>query len=74
MRITRKMLEAYIAEINKSYVISISVRYFNGYTHVYNGGQTLYTGSTPACYTALSIFMDGLHTGMWLETNSEVGQ
>lgn len=72
MRITRKMLEDYIAEINKLYVISISVSYFNGCTHIYNGGHSLYTGSTPECYNALSIFMEGMHVGMWLEANSEV--
>lgn len=72
MRITRKMLESYISEINKSYDISLSVHYFNGYTHVYNSGRNLYTGSTPECYNALSIFMDGLHVGMGLVLNSEV--
>ena len=72
MRITRKMLESYISEINKSYDITISVQYFNGYTYVYNSGQNLYTGTTPECYNALSIFMDGLHTDMWLEANSGV--
>lgn len=72
MRITRKMLEDYIAEINKAYEISLSVQYFNGCTHVYNSGCNLCTGTTPECYKALSIFIDGLRAGMWLELNSEV--
>lgn len=72
MRITRKMLENRVSELNKAYSISLSVQYFNGCTHVYNGTRTLVVGTTPECYDALSIFLDGLYTGMWLEANSEV--
>ena len=68
----RKMLEDYIAEINKAYDISLSVQYFNGCTHVYNSGRNLCTGTTPECYNALSLFMSGFHMGMWVEANSEV--
>lgn len=72
MRITRKMLESYISEINMTYGTSLSVQYFNGCTHVYNSGRSLCVGSTPQCYNALSIFMDGLYAGMGLVLNSEV--
>lgn len=72
MRITRSMLESYVSEINKSYNMNLSVKYFNGCTHLYNSGYTIEVGTTPYCYNALSIFMHGFHTGMLVIVNREV--
>lgn len=72
MRITRNMLESYISEINATYNITLSVEYFNGCTHIYESQSTIYVGTTPECYNALSVFMNGMHVGMQLQVNSEV--
>lgn len=72
MRITRNMLESYISEINATYNISLSVEYFNGCTHIYESQHTIYVRTTPECYNALSLFIDGIHVGMRLQVNSEV--
>lgn len=71
MRITRKMLESYVSEINNAYDLSLSVQYFNGYTHIYNNGYSIESGTTPECYRALQIFMNGFYVGREFN-NSEV--
>ena len=72
MRITRTMLENYVSETNGKYELSLSVEYFNGYTHIYNSGYSIYSGTTPKCYRALQIFMKGFHVGVDLTINNEV--
>lgn len=71
MRITRSMLESYVSEINSAYDLSLSVQYFNGCTHLYNG-YSIESGTTPECYRALQIFMKGFHVGVNLTINGEV--
>ena len=61
MRITRNMLESYVSEINETYNMNLSVKYFNGCTHLYYSGHTIEVGTTPQCYYAVSIFMLGFH-------------
>lgn len=63
MRITRSMLESYVSEVNNAYDLSLSVQYFNGCTHIYNNGYSIESGTTPECYRALQIFMNGFHVG-----------
>lgn len=53
MRITRSMLEIYVSDMNNAYDLSLSVKYFNGYTHIYNSGYSIESGNTPECYRAL---------------------
>lgn len=72
MRITRSMLESYVSEINSAYDLSLSVQYFNGFTHIYNNGYSIESGTTPECYRALQIFMKGFHVGVNLTINGEV--
>lgn len=72
MRITRSMLESYVSEINSEYDLSLSVQYFNGGTHLYNNEYSIEAGTTPECYRALQIFMNGFHVGVNLAINSEV--
>lgn len=72
MRITRRMLENYVSTINSKYDLSLSVKYFNGYTHLYNSGYAIEVGTTPQCYHALLIFIKGFHIGMDLAINNEV--
>lgn len=59
MRITRNMLEPRIKDLNRLYGLDLSVKYFNGATWVYHLGTTLTVGTTPYCYTILSIFVSG---------------
>lgn len=72
MRITRSMLENYVSEINIAYDLSLSVKYLNGYTQIYNSGYSIESGTTPECYRALQIFMKGFHVGVNLTINNEV--
>lgn len=72
MRITRSMLENYVLKLNSEYDLSLSVKYFNGCTHLYNSGYAIEVGSTPQCYHALLIFIKGFKIGMNLAINNEV--
>ena len=72
MRITRGMLENYVSEINSVYDVSLSVEYFSGCTHIYNSGYSIVAGTTPECYRALQIFMDGFIVGVNSTINDEV--
>ena len=71
MRITRNMLETCVSAVNKFYGLSLSVKCFNGRTHLYYSG-ILIEGTVAKCLNALSIFINGAHIGMRLKTNSEV--
>lgn len=71
MRITRNMLEAIIADINNVYALSLSVKYFNGCTHIYISGNRLLAGTTSECFNQLNIFMVGFYFGKD-KANSEV--
>lgn len=42
------------------------------YALFYNSGYTIEVGTTPECYNALSIFMNGFHVGMLAIVNREV--
>lgn len=72
MIITRHMLETCVSAVNSTYGLSLSVKYFNERTHLYYSGRLIEEGTTSDCLNALSIFMSGVHVGMWLEANSEV--
>lgn len=73
MRITRKMLVCYASELNITYGLSLSVAYFNGYTYLYESQHIISVGTTPKCYHALQVFMNGFYTCMELKAyKSEV--
>ena len=69
MRITREMLECYASELNLIYGLSLSVEYFNGCTHLYESQHSISAGTTPECYHALQVFMNGFYTCMELKAN-----
>lgn len=72
MRVTIKMLETCISAINSTSGLSLSVKSFNGHVHLYYSGKLIQEGTALECLNALSIFMTGVQTGMWLVANSEV--
>lgn len=72
IRIIREVLETCISEINNLYAIHVSVKYFNGRTHLYIDGRNLCTGTTLQCFESLSTFMTGFHIGRQIEIKSEV--
>lgn len=58
------MLEERVSFLNKiTSKMSLSVKYFNGYTHIYYFGDLIAVGTTPECYNLLSIFMSGYYAG-----------
>lgn len=69
MRITRKMLECYASELNAIYGLSLSIKYFNGCTHLYESQHIISVGTTPECYYALLAFMSGFYACMELKVN-----
>lgn len=71
MRITKNMIETFITEINNAYGVSLSVKYFNGRTHIYISEQPLFSGTKSECYDLLNNFMCGFY--LWhSNSNSEV--
>ena len=72
MRITRNMLETCISAINSTSGLTLSVKTFNGRTHLYYSDRLIEEGTASECLNALSIFMSGVQIGMWLVANSEV--
>ena len=72
MRITTNMLETCVSAINSTSGLTLSVKSFNGRTHLYYSGRLIEEGTTSECLNALSIFMTGVQIGMQLVANSEV--
>lgn len=71
MRITRAMLENRVNQINNMYEVGLEATYMNGLTWVLQLGEVIYSGTTPQCYSALSVFVRGLYTGLNIASREE---
>lgn len=63
MRITRKMLETRIHDINNDYNLNLRISYFNGCTWLYHNDTCIEANTTPKCYESLNVFMTGFFAG-----------
>ena len=66
------MLETCVSAINSTSGLTLSVKCFNGCTHLYYSGRLIEKGTVSECLNALSIFMTGVQIGMQLVVDSEV--